>query len=193
MLFNLCISGLPLFELTTLANTTDASVVPDILRPANAVLFLRERTFLGDKGYDVKTVYNLVKDAYEGEAVIPLNKRGIKSPEKLSVGNPICEAGLAIVGKTIQRVLRTVKAVAGAVCLRGDILSHDEPIATAGEIRLKAFISVHQAASPKEERSPSEICPSSASAFFGGSFFSGSFFFSSLFFLETDLEDVFPR
>lgn len=96
MLFNLCISGLPLFELTTLANTTDASVVPDILRPANAVLFLRERTFLGDKGYDVKTVYNLVKDAYEGEAVIPLNKCGTKSPEKLSVGNPICEAGLAI-------------------------------------------------------------------------------------------------
>ena len=96
MLFNLCISGLPLFELTTLANTTDASVVPDILRPANAVLFLRECTFLGDKGYDVKTVYNLVKDAYEGEAVIPLNKRGTKNPEKLSVGNPICEAGLAI-------------------------------------------------------------------------------------------------
>ena len=96
MLFNLCISGLPLFELTTLANTTDASVVPDILRPAHAVLFLRERTFLGDKGYDVKTVYNLVKDAYEGEAVIPLNKCGTKSPEKLSVGNPICEAGLAI-------------------------------------------------------------------------------------------------
>ena len=96
MLFNLCISGLPLFELTTLANTTDASVVSDILRPANAVLSLRECTFLGDKGYDVKTVYNLVKDAYEGEAVIPLNKRGTKSPEKLSVGNPICEAGLAI-------------------------------------------------------------------------------------------------
>ena len=96
MLFNLCISGLPLFELTTLANTTDASVVPDILRPANAVLSLRECTFLGDKGYDVKTVYNLMKDAYEGEAVIPLNKRSTKSPEKLSVGNPICEAGLAI-------------------------------------------------------------------------------------------------
>lgn len=98
MLFNLCISGLPLFELTTLANTTDASVLPDILRSANAVLSLRECTFLGDKGYDVKTVYNLVKDAYEGEAVIPLNKRSTKSPEKLSVGNPICEAGLAISG-----------------------------------------------------------------------------------------------
>ena len=68
-----CISGLPLFELTTPTNTTDASVIPDILRSADAVLSLRECTFLGDKGYDVKTVCNLVKDAYEGEAVIPLN------------------------------------------------------------------------------------------------------------------------
>ena len=100
---------------------------------------------------------------------------------------------IAVIGEAIQRILCTVKTVAGAVCLRGDILSHDEPITTAGEIRLKAFISIHQAASPKEERSPSEICPSSASAFFGGSFFSGPFFFSSFFFLETDLEDVFPR
>ena len=91
-----CISGLPLYELTTPANMTDASVVPDILRSADAVLPLRECTFLGDKGYDVKTVYNLVKDAYEGEAVIPLNKRNTKNPEKLSIGNPICEAGLAM-------------------------------------------------------------------------------------------------
>ena len=91
-----CISGLPLYELTTPANMTDASVVPDILRSADAVLPLRECTFLGDKGYDVKTVYNLVKDAYEGEAVIPLNKRNTKNPEKRSVGHPICEAGLAM-------------------------------------------------------------------------------------------------
>ena len=91
-----CISGLPLFELTTSANTTDASVVPGILRSANAVLPLRECPFLGDKGYDVKTVYNLVKNSYEGDAVIPLNKCGTKNPEKLSVGNPICEAGLAM-------------------------------------------------------------------------------------------------
>ena len=122
MLFNLCISGLPLFELTTLANTTDASVVPDILRPANAVLFLRECTFLGDKGYDVKTVYNLVKDAYEGEAVIPLNKRGTKNPEKLSVGNPICEAGLAIRkdGKTTAAPSASPKPVfAPAITITG--------------------------------------------------------------------------
>ena len=91
-----CISGLPLFELTTPANTTDASVVPDILRSVDAVLPLRECTFLGDKGYDAKAVYNLVKDTYEGEPIIPLNKRNTKDPHKLAVGNPICEAGLAM-------------------------------------------------------------------------------------------------
>ncbi len=91
-----CISGLPLYELTTPANTTDASVVPDILRSANAVLSLRECTFLGDKGYDTKAVYHLLKDTYEGEAVIPLNKRNTKDPQKLATGNLICEAGLAM-------------------------------------------------------------------------------------------------
>jgi hypothetical protein len=91
-----CISGLPLFELTTPANTTDASVVTDILRSADAVLPLRECTFLGDKGYDAKAVYNLLKDTYEGEPIIPLNKRNTKDPQKLAVGNPICEAGLAM-------------------------------------------------------------------------------------------------
>lgn len=91
-----CISGLPLYELTTPANVPDASVVPDVLQTADTVLPLRECTFLGDKGYDVKAVYNLVKDVYEGEAAIPLNQRNTKDPKKLSVGNPICEAGLAM-------------------------------------------------------------------------------------------------
>lgn len=91
-----CISGLPLYELTTPANVADSAVVQEILAAANNTLPLRECTFLGDKGYDVKAVYNLVKDVYQGEAVIPLNKRNTKSPEKLPVGNPICDAGLAM-------------------------------------------------------------------------------------------------
>lgn len=91
-----CISGLPLYELTTPANTADVSVVSDILRSANAVLPLRECTFLGDKGYDAKAVYNLVKDVYEGDAVIPLNKRGTKDPQKIPAGNLLCDAGLAM-------------------------------------------------------------------------------------------------
>ena len=91
-----CISGLPLYELTTPANVADSTVVQKILATANNTLPLRECTFLGDKGYDVKAVYNLVKDVYQGEAVIPLNKRNTKSPEKLPAGNPICDAGLAM-------------------------------------------------------------------------------------------------
>ncbi len=99
-----CISGLPLYELTTPANTADSTVVQKILAAANAVLPLRECTFLGDKGYDVKDVYNLVKDVYEGEAVIPLNKRNTKDPDKLPSGRLICDAGLAMhkAGKTFD-------------------------------------------------------------------------------------------
>lgn len=91
-----CISGLPLYELTTPANVADASVAKDILAAVNDTLPLRECTFLGDKGYDVREVYNLVKDFYQGDAVIPLNKRNTKDPKKLPAGKPICQAGLAM-------------------------------------------------------------------------------------------------
>ena len=97
-----CISGLPLYELTTPANVADASPAKDILSASNQILPIRECTFLADKGYDVRDLYNTVKDVYEGEAVIPLNNRSTKKPKKLAVGNPICEAGLAMIkdGKT---------------------------------------------------------------------------------------------
>ena len=91
-----CISGLPLYELTTPANVADSTVVQGILAAANAVVPLRECTFLGDKGYDVKAVYNLVKDVYEGDAVIPLNGRNTKNPDKLPSGRLVCDAGLAM-------------------------------------------------------------------------------------------------
>ncbi len=61
-----CISGLPLYEWTA---------------PSNTVLPLRECTFLGDKGYDAKHIYNLVRDVYEGGAVIPLNERNARNLE----------------------------------------------------------------------------------------------------------------
>jgi len=91
-----CISGLPLYELTTSANVTDASVAKEILAAADEMLPLRDCTFLADKGYDVRDIYNTVRDIYEGEAFIPLNKRGTKDSKKLAVGNPICEAGIAM-------------------------------------------------------------------------------------------------
>lgn len=57
---------------------------------------MKECAFLADKGYDVKNIYNTVKTVYEGEAFIPLNPRGTKASEAISVGNPICAAGLAM-------------------------------------------------------------------------------------------------
>jgi len=77
-----CISVLPLYELTTPANAADSSVVQDILCAANKVLPVRECIFGDDKGYDVKDVYNLIKDVYEDEAFISLNKRNTKDPKQ---------------------------------------------------------------------------------------------------------------
>jgi len=66
---------------------------------------------LGDKGYDVKSIYNTVKDEYDGDCFIPINRRYTKDPKKLPVGNPICDAGLAMHrdgkyndrGRTVQK------------------------------------------------------------------------------------------
>ena len=53
-------------------------------------------TFLADKGYDIKAIYNTAKDTYHGECVISLNNRNTKNPKKLPCDNPICAAGLAM-------------------------------------------------------------------------------------------------
>ena len=91
-----CISGLPICELTTGANISDSSVTLEILEKTNSFLPLNECSFLADKAYDVKAIYNAVRDKYNGDCFIALNKRNTKSPKKLSVGNIICDAGLAM-------------------------------------------------------------------------------------------------
>ena len=91
-----CISGLPLYELTTPANISDSTVAKEILDAANRIVPMKECTFLADKGYDVTAIYDHVRMVYEGDCFIPINKRGTKNPEKLPSGNPICEAGLAM-------------------------------------------------------------------------------------------------
>lgn len=90
-----CISGLPLYERTTPANIMDSTVAIDILAAANQIIPLQGCSFLADKGYDVKNIYNTVKSLYNGEAFIPLKKRKTKS-KTLPAGNLICEAGLAM-------------------------------------------------------------------------------------------------
>lgn len=91
-----CITGLPIYELTTSANVSDSTVALDILSQTNSFLSVDECTFLADKGYDVKAIYNTVKELYHGDCIIPLNKRNTKNPKKLASGHPICEAGLAM-------------------------------------------------------------------------------------------------
>jgi len=91
-----CITGLPIFELTTTADIADSTVALDILSQTDSFLSLKECSFLADKGYDVKAIYNTVKDVYEGDCFIPLNTRNTKNPKKLAVGNLLCPAGLAM-------------------------------------------------------------------------------------------------
>lgn len=91
-----CITGLPIYELTASADLADSTVTLDILSRADEFLPLKDCSFLADKGYDVKNIYNFVKDNFKGKCFIPLNPRGAKDHKKLSIGNPICEAGLAM-------------------------------------------------------------------------------------------------
>ena len=89
-------TGLPIFEITTTANVSDSTVTLDILNQTNSFISIDECTFLADKGYDVKAIYNTVKELYHGECVIPLNKRNTKNPKKLPSGHLICDAGFAM-------------------------------------------------------------------------------------------------
>lgn len=91
-----CITGLPIYEITTTAEVADSTVTLDILEKTNTFVPLNECTFIADKAYDVKEIYNAVRNTYHGDCVIPLNKRNTKDPKKLSSGHPICEAGLAM-------------------------------------------------------------------------------------------------
>ena len=91
-----CISGLPIYEITTGANTSDSTITLDILTKTNSFLPLTECSFLADAAYDVKDIYNTIKNKYLGDCFIPLNTRNAKNPKKLPVGNLICDAGLAM-------------------------------------------------------------------------------------------------
>lgn len=60
------------------AEIPDSTVALDILADTHSFLPITECTFLADKGSDVKNIYNQVKELYEDECIIPLNKRNTK-------------------------------------------------------------------------------------------------------------------
>lgn len=75
-----CISGLSIHEITTTAEMADSTVALDILAGTHAFLPVKECAFLADKGNDAKNIYNKVKELYDGESIIPLNKCNTKKP-----------------------------------------------------------------------------------------------------------------
>lgn len=91
-----CITGLPISELTTTADVADSSVALDILADTHTFLPVTECTFIADKGYDVRNIYHQVTELYQGECIIPLNKRNTKNPKLLPQDNPVCQTGLAM-------------------------------------------------------------------------------------------------
>ena len=90
------ISGLPIYEMTTTAARQDSTVAIEILSSTNTFLPLTGCTFVADKGYDVKSIYNTVRDVYGGDCVIPLKKQSEESKARFAAGSVICEAELVM-------------------------------------------------------------------------------------------------
>lgn len=86
---------------------------------------MTECTFLADKGYDAKSIYNQAMLLYNGECTIPLNKRNTKDPKLLPQGNPVCEAGFTMwkdgkfsdSGRSRQKLCCPLKFSRDADCL----------------------------------------------------------------------------
>lgn len=95
-----CIFGLPIYEITTTAEILDSMVALDILVDTHSFLPVTEYTFLVDRGYDVKNIYNQVHVLYNDECIIPLNKHNAKNSKLLPQENPVCETWLAIHGNS---------------------------------------------------------------------------------------------
>ena len=119
-----CITGLPIFEVTTTANVHDSSIALDILGQTNDFLSISECYFIADKGYDAKNIYNTIKKTFFGECFIPLNVRATKSLKLLPIGHPVCHAGLAMhkdgkcydQNRTRQKFCCPLKASKTATC-----------------------------------------------------------------------------
>lgn len=88
-------SGLPLALRVTPASNTDSSAVEELLEQTAENTSSKIHYYLMDSGYDQYSVYSLIKDKCQGQAIIALNNRSAKQP-KAGLdwdGTPICSAG----------------------------------------------------------------------------------------------------
>ncbi len=92
-------SGLPVALKVTPASNTDASVVEELLELTAENTHSRIYYYLMDSGYDQHSVYSLIRDKYQAQAITALNNRSAKQP-KAGLdwdGTPICSAGYRMV------------------------------------------------------------------------------------------------
>lgn len=89
-------SGLPIFEVALTGEKADVTILNNFLDEINVCFSLKDANILADKGFDSKNNYNHIKDELNAYAFIAKNKRNSKTNEKLSCGNPLCEARLAM-------------------------------------------------------------------------------------------------
>ena len=73
-------------KMTTSAETVDSTVAVNILAQTHSFLSLEECSFIGDAGYDIKEIYNIVRNVYHGDCYILINPRNTKNPELLPIG-----------------------------------------------------------------------------------------------------------
>ena len=90
------ICGLPIAEITTTADVSEASMVIDFLKETNEWFSLKETYFIADKAYDTKDIHNFIRYDLQGHAFIPLNPRNTKERKMFNGTNVICEAGLSM-------------------------------------------------------------------------------------------------
>ena len=92
-------SGLPIAMKVTPANYSDSSVALDLVKQCFANVQTPIEYFLMDAGYDHREIYSLIRDKYQAQAIIALNKRGAKQPPASFDwdGTPICSAGYRMV------------------------------------------------------------------------------------------------
>ncbi len=104
-----CISGLLINEKTTTAEVPDSTIAPGFFADTHSFLPITKCTFPADKGYDTKEIYQQVKEFYQGECIIPLNKRNTKNPKLLPQGIPSARLVLRC-GRRVNFLIMAVPA-----------------------------------------------------------------------------------
>jgi len=91
--------GIPMIEVTLPNNVTDAKAAGRLIRKFKRVYgSIRGKVVIGDKAYDVKTLYELIVTQMKARAIIPINPRNQQRTDEDfdASGRPVCPAGLTL-------------------------------------------------------------------------------------------------